>query len=79
MRDMRAIKAFEKDAGREEGYAKGLEEGLAEGEAKGEANTLREVVLNLHASGMPAEEIATRLKRDLAEIKMIIKSKSADD
>ena len=68
---MRAIKAFEKDAGREEGYAKGL--------AEGEINTFREVVLNLHASGMPAEEIATRLKRNLAEIKMIIESKSADD
>lgn len=74
VRDIRAIKAFEKDAGREEGYAKGRAEGLAEGEAA----TLRLVILNLYASGMPAEEIAARLKKDIEEIKEILQSEGSE-
>ena len=67
VRDMKAIKAFEKDAGREEGFAAGLEKGRAEG--------IADTVRALHASGMSEEEIAARLNRDLSEIRAILVSK----
>ena len=46
----------------------GIEQGRKEGEAKAE----REMIMNLHASGMSAEEIAMRLKKDIAMVRQIL-------
>ena len=43
-----------------------------EGEAIGFAKAEREMIMNLHASGMSAEEIAMRLKKDIAMVRQIL-------
>ena len=43
-----------------------------EGEARGFAKAEREMIINLHASGMSAEEIAMRLKKDIAMVRQIL-------
>ena len=53
---------------REEGEAIGF----AKGEASGIAKAEREMIMNLHASGMSAEEIAMRLKKDIAVVRQFL-------
>lgn len=43
-----------------------------EGEAIGFAKAEREMIMNLHASGMSAEEFAMRLKKDIAMVRQIL-------
>ena len=57
---------------RKEGEAIGEARGFAKGEASGIAKAEREMIMNLHASGMSAEEIAMRLKKDIAMVRQIL-------
>jgi len=54
--------------GRSEGELLGFEKGRSEGEAK--------TICALYASGMSPEEIAARLKKDVAEVKAAIQKYS---
>lgn len=53
---------------RKEGEVIGEVRGFAKGEAKAE----RDMINALHASGMSAEEIATRLQKDIAAVRQIL-------
>ena len=61
---------YERDRMAREDFVR--EEGEAIGEARGIAKAEREMIMNLHASGMSAEEIAARLKKDLAMVRQIL-------
>lgn len=63
-RDRKAREDFVREEGEAIGFAKGEESGIAKAE--------REMVMNLHASGMSAEEIATRLKKDIAVVRQLL-------
>ena len=54
------------------GFEKGRNEGRSEGELLGEAKT----ICAFYASGMSPEEIAARLKKDVAEVKAAIQKYS---
>ncbi len=54
------------------GFEKGRNEGRSEGELLGEAKT----ICAFYASGMSPEEIAARLKKDVAEVKAAIQNYS---
>ena len=58
--------------GEEKGVLIGFEKGRSEGELLGEAKT----ICAFYASGMSPEEIAARLKKDVAEIKAAIQKYS---
>ena len=58
--------------GFEKGRTEGRNEGRSEGELLGEAKT----ICALYASGMSPEEIAARLKKDVAEVKAAIQKYS---
>ncbi|MBO6265919.1 MAG: hypothetical protein J6M57_07930 [Acidaminococcaceae bacterium] len=58
--------------GFEKGRTEGRNEGRSEGELIGEAKT----ICALYASGMSPEEIAARLKKDVAEVKAAIQKYS---
>ena len=58
--------------GFEKGRTEGRNEGRTEGELLGEAKT----ICALYASGMSPEEIAARLKKDVAEVKAAIQKYS---
>ena len=58
--------------GEEKGVLIGFEKGRTEGRSEGEAKT----IWALYASGMSPEEIATRLKKDVAEVKAAIQKYS---
>ncbi|MBR1660740.1 MAG: Rpn family recombination-promoting nuclease/putative transposase [Acidaminococcaceae bacterium] len=57
----------------EKATKKGMEKGMAQGIAQGMAQAEKEMIMALHASGMSVEEIAMRLKREMAEIQQILK------
>ena len=56
----------------QEGEAIGEKRGIAIGEKHGKAEAEKEFVKALLASGMSAEEIAIRLKRDITEIRSML-------
>ena len=58
--------------GFEKGRIEGRNEGRCEGELLGEAKT----ICALYASGMSPEEIASRLKKDVEEVKVAIQKYS---
>ena len=58
--------------GEEKGVLIGFEKGRTEGRSEGEAKT----IWALYASGMSPEEIAARLKKDVAEVKAAIQKYS---
>ena len=58
--------------GEEKGVLIGFEKGRTEGRSEGEAKT----ICALYASGMSPEEIAARLKKDVAEVKAAIQKYS---
>ena len=58
--------------GKEKGVLIGFEKGRSEGELLGEAKT----ICAFYASGMSPEEIASRLKKDIAEVKAAIQKYS---
>jgi len=58
--------------GFEKGRIEGRSEGRSEGELLGEAKT----IYALYASGMSPEEIASRLKKDVEEVKVAIQKYS---
>lgn len=58
--------------GEEKGVLIGFEKGRSEGELLGEAKT----ICALYASGMSPEEIASRLKKDVEEVKVAIQKYS---
>ena len=58
--------------GEEKGVLIGFEKGRSEGELLGEAKT----ICAFYASGMSPEEIASRLKKDVAEVKAAIQKYS---
>ena len=58
--------------GEARGFAKGEASGIAKGEAIGIAKAERDMIKTLHASGMSAEEIAVRLKKDIAVVRQIL-------
>ena len=61
---------YERDRMAREDFVR--EEGEAIGEARGIAKAEREIIMNLHASGMSTEEIAMRLKKDIAVVRQIL-------
>ena len=64
VRDMRAIKEFEKDAGREEG--------IAIGEARGEKRGLAKAAHALQKKGKPESEIAELLDLDIVKVRELL-------
>ena len=56
------------DASREEGWQEGLEKGIEKGIEKNR----QEVVLNMHAEGMNATQIARILKIDVGVVEKIV-------
>ena len=70
--DKRARESFVRKEGEAIGEARGFAKGEVSGIAKGEAKAERDMIKALHASGMSAEEIATRLQKDIAAVRQIL-------
>lgn len=58
------------------GFEKGLSEGRSEGRSEGELLGEAKTIYALYTSGMTPEEIASRLKKDVEEIKTVIQKYS---
>ena len=72
LRDKHAREKFVRKEGEAIGEARGFAKGEASGIAKGEAKAESDMIKMLRASGMSAEEIATRLKKDIVVVRQIL-------